>query len=130
MNVDQRLHRAAHRVRELAVEVPEFVPRRRSTSRRAAPVLAGLLVLGGAASVMTQHAVPTADGVQGVSTAAEVSITQEVSSPDRLRDDGWISGPPTMSVHDEISLIRSLGPDDTADGAPSATTLRVPSGVS
>lgn len=126
MNVEQQLHRVAHRVRELEVDVPEFVPPRRTTSRRAAPVLAGLLVLGGAASVMTQQTIPAAEGVPSVGPAtAEVMVSEPTTGAQRP-----VVDPPAMSVHDEISLIRSLRPDADRAGTTEVLSFRVPSGVS
>ncbi len=75
---------------------------------------------------MTQQAVPAAEGVPSVGpAAAEITLPEPTTGTG-----GTVLDPPTMSVHDEISLIRSLQPDAGRGGTAEALSFRVPSGAS
>ncbi|MEL6891405.1 MAG: hypothetical protein AAFP84_07405 [Actinomycetota bacterium] len=83
MNVDQHLHRAAHLVRELDVELPCFVPRTPAHRRFGPPILAGLLLIGGTVTVMTHHPAVTEPAISADALVAdEVPATGASSSSD------------------------------------------------
>lgn len=126
MNVEQRLHQAAHEIREIQVEVPTFVapPSSEGAVRRAVPILAVsmMMALGLAAFASRSSDVSTLSA-----EPPTASVLQLVTPPEPAAAAGDLLAR-QLTPREEVAMIASLG------GGPGTSMAqlsepRVPTGV-
>ncbi|MFK8025319.1 MAG: hypothetical protein AB8G26_15285 [Ilumatobacter sp.] len=136
MSVEQRLHRAAHDLREMHVDVPTFEPPTspsRALGRLGSTVAAGfLMAIGAVAVVASGTAIPsTADAPVGASvpSPAAVEVLDEPSLDEPAVDVASAAAPfgqitAALTPLEEVAMIESIGNGRPASNAPVIATDR------
>lgn len=126
MNVEQRLHHAAHEIRELDIEVPPFVAPSPGPGplRRSIPILAMSMVMFLGLAVLASRpeggvSAPTEPIAAAVMPSDDVSAT--VGTPPEVV--------PQLTPREEVAMISSLA-SGASRAAAGPADLRIPTGVS
>lgn len=128
MNIDQRLHRAAHELRELDVQVPPLQvgsSRRRISLRRlGAPVATAMLfALGAVATAGDWMPATTADD----SVPSDVAV-DDVDEPEFRTEESATTR--QLSPLEELAMITSLRPPEPASTTSTDRDPSIPPGAS
>jgi hypothetical protein len=122
MSTDRLLHRAAHELRELNIDVPPFEPRDRRAIRYVPAVATVLLLVAGAAMLTTRA---SSDGVVGTDDAALVASARGTAGASGVSVSGG-----ELSMREEVAIIKNHQPsaDSGADSGAVPGTPDAPSG--
>lgn len=128
MTVDQRLHRAAHELRELPIELPTFAPPARARAgRRLLPtVVTSLLFVVGALAVVTQATAPTSETAIETSTDSGDSTGAAEQAPVAPAR----ASTAALTPREELAIIARLGDPANAEAAAEPEDHPIPPGAS
>jgi hypothetical protein len=122
MTTDRLLHRAAHELRELNIDVPPFETRRSRRAIRYVPAVATVLLLVAGTVMLTTQA--PSNGVVGTDDAALVASARATAGASVVS-----ASADELSLRDELAIIKNHQP--AADAAVGAVpgTPDAPSGL-
>lgn len=122
MSTDRLLHRAAHELRELNIDVPAFEPRRDRRAIRYVPAVAVVLLLVAGTVMSTTQA--SSNGVADTDDAALVASARGTAGESVVS-----ASADELSLSEELAIIKNHQPAADAGAGAVPGTPDAPSGL-